>query len=278
MHRLQATLSGHKHELLAAFARSAAHKLPASKGKLRENAVSRFLATWIPRRFSPVSNVFATDPVLGEFESELDLVLHDSHEGACWPLDNDQENAIVTWKDVKVVVEVKSTLDEKTWTNACDLMKRLTTWAGTDNTSPHPLPLRVLFCFRTDDVFASIFYERCAYSSISSIPFDAIVLLDQGATFGPRLEDLEVGLRSGLVPSQVANDGPSQERLLMRRVIQTHVPDHFRSCGVTPEEGLMALAALASLACSGEDITKSLLSALRDIRYNPIFQLPTAPV
>lgn len=271
MHKLYATLSGHKHELLAVLARSAAHKLPASKGRLRENAVGRFLASWIPRRFSPVSNVFAADPVLGEFESELDLVLHDSHDGACWPLDSEHENSIVTWKDVKVVAEVKSTLDEKTWASACNVMTRLAKWAGTENKNPYPLPIRVLFCFRTDDIFASTFYERCAYSSINSIPFDAIVLLDQGATFGPRLEDLEVGLRSGLVPSQVANDGPSQDRLLMRRVIQTHIPDHFSSCGVTPEDGLMALAALASLACSGENITKSLLSALRETSYNPIF-------
>ncbi len=271
MHRLQAALSGHKHELLAAFARSAAHKLPASKGRLRENAVSRFLSAWVPRRFSPVSNVFATDPVLGEFESELDLVLHDSHDGACWPLDNDQENSIVTWKDVKVVFEVKSTLDEKTWTNACSVMTRLATWAGADNDNPHPLPLRVLFCFRTDDAFAHTFHEHCIYGSVGSIPFDAIVLLDQGATFGPRLEELEVGLRYGLVPSQVADDGPSQDKLLMRQLIETRIPHKFRSCGETPEEGLMALAALASLACSGEEITKSLLSALRDTRHNPIF-------
>lgn len=57
--RLYRTLSGHHHELLAVLVRTGAHKLPGEKGRLREDAVARFIAAWVPKRFDVLPTVFA---------------------------------------------------------------------------------------------------------------------------------------------------------------------------------------------------------------------------
>lgn len=271
-HRLRKTFEGHKHELLAAFARSAAHKLPGAKGSHREDAVSRFLATWVPHRYSPATNVFATSPDLGEFNRELDLVLHDSYEGGRWPLDGDKLNTIVTWEEVRAVLEIKSELNERTWSDACRSMHELTVWAGGSDAHAASLPLRVLFSFRTAPLFFADVMEKFSYAPHEEIPFDAIVLLDEGAWFGPRLELLEIGLQRGLVPSQVERDGPSLDRIILRSCMETRIPEHFRCAGVNPEEALLALAVLTSYCCMGERITRSLLAALTRVEYACAFQ------
>jgi hypothetical protein len=71
--RLHRTLTGHYYELLAVFARTVAHKLPGEKGKLREDAVARFIATWVPKRFDVLTNVFAVTRTGVEAPAELDL-------------------------------------------------------------------------------------------------------------------------------------------------------------------------------------------------------------
>lgn len=265
-HRLRKTLEGHKHELLAAFARSAAHKLPGSKGSHRESAVSRLLATWVPHRYSPATNVFATSPDLGEFHRELDLVLHDSYEGGRWPLDGDKLNTIVTWEDVRAVLEIKSVLNEGEWSTACRSMHELAVWADASDVHADSLPLRVLFAFQTTPLFFADVMEKFSYASREEIPFDA-VLLDEGAWFGPRLELLEIGLQRGLVPSQVERDGPSLDQIILRSCIESRIPKHFRCAGLNPEEALLALAVLASYCCMGEGITRSLLAALTRVEY-----------
>lgn len=270
-HRLGKTLEGHKHQLMAVFSRSAAHKLPGSKGVHREGAVAQFLATWVPHRFTPTTNVFVTSPHLGEFHSELDLVLHDSYEGGRWPLDADELNVVLTWDEVRAVVEIKSVLNEVEWKKARQTMLDLSEWAHQNGADDATLPHKILFAFKTDPSFYSEILELFAYASTDDVPYDAIVLLDHGAWFGPRLELLEVGLRRGLVPSQVENDGSSLDRLILRFCMETRIPEHFRCAADTPEGALLALAVVASYCCIGEDVTRALLSALMRVDYAPVF-------
>ena len=177
--RLGRSLKGHQHELWAAFERSAAHKLPGSKGRLRENAVGKFLQTWIPRRYSPLTNVFLTAPLTGEFPLETDLVLHDSHDGAQWPLDGENENSVVTLEHVKMVFEVKSTLDKTEFGKAATAMTALKQYAEKAHT---PCPRRVLFAYRIHGDYTNDFLEWTAYAN--EPPFDAIVILELGAFLG----------------------------------------------------------------------------------------------
>ena len=139
-------------ELVAAFERSAAHKLSGSKGHIRYNAVARFLQVWMPTRYTALTNVFASDIEAGPFKNQLDLVLHDSDEGSQWPLDGENENWIILRMHVKIFIKIKSTLDKNTWRETECAMDAVKGYSTVDSGShPH----KVLFAYQLDSEFAA---------------------------------------------------------------------------------------------------------------------------
>jgi hypothetical protein len=267
--RLQKSLTGHYHELKAVFHRTAAHKLPSAMGALREHAVSRFVSTWIPKLYSVPTNVFATNRNGVEFAQELDLVIHDGSTGSLWPLDADGRNSIATWEEIRLVMQIKSTLAEKNFKEACETMAAIPEFA---NASDTPCPIKVLFAYSVQEEFLPFLLEKFTYSSSGTFPFDAFILLDHGAYFADPLRNLRIGIERGLSPKMVENDGPSQDRLIWEFVEDTRIPKGYQGVGdCSPESALLSLAALSTYATAGDAATRALLAASTHSEHVPIF-------
>jgi hypothetical protein len=267
--RLFRTFRGHFHELMAVFERSAAHKLPGAKGVLREDAVARFISAWIPRRFSTPTNVFATTMAGSELAVELDMVVHDSHDGLVWGLDAQGGNSVATWEHIRLIVQVKSTLDEKEFNAACDAMRDVTSFAEGTGRSP---PVCALFAYKVASDFQPFLIEKFVYQSSGSFPFDAFVLLDTGAYFSDSLRTLRIGIERGLGPELVLNDGPSRDKLILEDCMETRIPNGYRAVGDgSAESTLLAFASLATYASAGDEAIQALLSACMHRQYTPIF-------
>src|ERR1700761_682826 len=214
--RLLKSMTGHYQQLLSVYSMTSSHKLPGAKGMLREQAVANFIKIWIPRRFTVPNNVFAITRSGDEFPSELDLVIHDGDSGSVWPLDLQGSNSVATWEETRLIVQVKSTLGEKQFQEACKSMKGIEAFATKSGTQT---PLRVLFAYRVSEDFQDLLLEKFVYSSHDAFPFDAFILLDQGAYLSDSLRELRIGIRKGLSERQVMNDGPSQDTMIMEDVI-----------------------------------------------------------
>ena len=267
--RLSKTLIGHYHELQATFARTAAHKLPSAMGALREDGVANFIETWLQKRYSAPTNVFATTRAGNEYPSELDLIIHDGDSGAIWKLDSQAGNSVATWEEIRLVAQIKSTLDEKEFEKACKTMSTIDQFskdAGTER------PITLLFAYKVDQTFDPLLLEKFVYSPSGAFPFDAFILLDHGAYFSDSLRELRIGIEKGLSPKKVQNDGPSQDRVTLEYIDTSHIPNGYRFVGdASPESTLLALAALATFATAGDAVTQALLAACVHSEYFPIF-------
>ncbi len=267
--RLLQTLTGHYHELLAVYARTAAHKLPSAKGSIREDAVADFIRAWVQKRFSVPTNVFVTNRFGQEYPSELDLVIHDGSSGGLWNLDAKGGNCVATWEEVRLIAQIKSTLDAVTFSKACESMLPLADYAKKSKTEK---PFTVLFAYQVSDDFIHSLIEKFTYSAWDALPFDAFILLNSGAYFSTSLRELRIGIEKGLSPSQVNNDGPSQDVLILEDFVNYEIPNGFRAVSdCSPESGLLALAALVTLATAGDDVTGALLAACTNSKHFPIF-------
>ncbi|MDX8327168.1 DUF6602 domain-containing protein (plasmid) [Agrobacterium rosae] len=266
--RLSRTLLGHYHEMMAAYHRSAAHKLPGGKGVIREDAVANFIGTWLSKRNRPHTNVFASAIGGEQLGPELDLVVLDEFDGVAWPIDAGAVNAVVTWEQIRVVVEVKSTLTEHTLNKACEAMNEVAAFAERNG---DPVPTRLLFAYQIDpDLKDDLLYQFEEQGS-DSYPFDAFVILQCGVFCSSELNDLRWGFASGLAPEKVANDGPYQDKAALEFGEQTRFARGFRSMGDgSHEETLMALACIVTNAVTDGKSTQALLSALKRVEYFPI--------
>lgn len=266
--RLSKTMLGHYHELMAAYYRSAAHKLPGGKGMLREDAVARFVATFLPKRYRPHTNVFASVASGLQHDLELDLVVLDEFEGAAWPVDADSINAVVTWEQVRLVMEVKSTLGKEELEKACTAMNALAAFAEKTDTE---LPTRILFAFDIADEVRDKLLEGFEEFGSHTYPFDAFVILTLGTFCSDRFDLLRAGFDSGLGLGMADSDGPTQDRLTLEFCVATRFLRGFRPMGdCTPPDLLMALAAIASSAATNDKTTQALLSALKKAEHYPI--------
>nr|WP_063570571.1 DUF6602 domain-containing protein [Luteibacter rhizovicinus] len=268
--RLLKAMTGHHQQLQSVFSMTSSHKLPGAKGMLREQAVANFMKLWIPKRFSVPNNVFATTRKGDEFPSELDLVIHDGDTGSVWPLDMQSSNSVATWEEIRLVVQVKSTLGEKQFAEACGAVRSIEEFAKNAGTET---PLRVLFAYRTAAQFVDLLLEKFTYSSADAFPFDAFILLDHGAYLSDSLKELRIGIGRGLSEEQVKNDGPSQDRIITEDVMQSGIPYGYRAVeGSSSETTLLALAAIATRASAGDEAMQALLAACVHPDYSPIFE------
>lgn len=234
------------------------------------DAVADFIRTWVQKRFSVPTNVFATTRLGNEYPSELDLVIHNGDSGALWELDALGGNCVATWEEVRLIAQIKSTLDEAEFDKACKAMSHVDEFTKTVQTRR---PFTILFAYKVDDSFLDDLMEKFTYSTSGAFPFDAFILLDQGAYFSDSLRELRVGIEKGLSPSQVKNDGPSQDRLILEDCVESRIPNGFRGVSDrSPESALLSLAALATLATSGDDVTRALLAACIHSKHFPIFE------
>ncbi|MGV1908480.1 MULTISPECIES: DUF6602 domain-containing protein [Agrobacterium] len=266
--RLSRTLLGHYHEMMAAFHRSAAHKLPGGKGVIREDAVASFIATWLSKRYRPHTNVFASAVGGEQLEPELDLVILDEFEGVAWPIDAGSINAVVTWEHIRLVIEVKSTLTRDTLTLACEAMEKIEAFAAKTNCD---VPTRLLFAFQIEPTLRDDLLYEFAASGSNSYPFDAFVILPCGVFCSSDLDSLRQGFASGLAPEKAVNDGPSQDKATWEYCEETRFAHGFRSMGDgSPEETLMALACIVTDSATDGKFTQALLSALKRVEYYPI--------
>ncbi|MDP9809889.1 hypothetical protein J2W42_002748 [Rhizobium tibeticum] len=264
--RLFRTFQGHYFQLLADFHRSAAHKLPGGKGMLREDSVARFLSTWIPKRFEVLSNVFPSQ-FGSNFDRELDLVVLDTFEGMAWPLDSGGVNSVVTWDHVKLVVEVKSKLNQATWDTAVATIKELPCQKPGNG-----YPMRLLFAFEVEDTLFETARESFVMGDRKTYPFDAFVFLDKGVYISDAYELFRKGFAKGLGPELAARDGDIIDAELSEELHADQIPNGFRHMhSPTRPETLFAFAAIAAHASAGNPATQALLSACRKPDYNPIF-------
>lgn len=268
--RLLRTLTGHFYELLAVYARTSAHKLPGAKGALREKAIANFVSCWVQKRFSVPTNVFATNRLGEEYPSELDLVIHDGDTGAVWELDSQVGNSVATWEEIRLIAQIKSSLSKNEFDSACKAMSQVDEFAKKSQTKR---PFTLLFAYKVSDGYLPDLMEKLTYSRSDIAPFDAIILLEEGAYFSDSLRELRVGIEHGICPSQVRNDGPSQDRLILEKCIETRIPNGFRGVAdCSPESALLSLAALATLVTAGDAVTKALLAACFKPKHSPIFE------
>lgn len=268
--RLLKTFTGHYHELQAAFWRTAAHKLPGAKGALREEAISRFISNWISKRYNVPTNVFATTKSGKEFSEELDLVIHDSNNGSLWKLDADGKNSLVTWEDIKLIVQIKSRLGKKEFNDACTSMQHIKDFSESVNTSPPPL--LALFAYQMSSKGVLPIEEIICGGKNTEFPCDALIILDKGAYFADHLREISVGINKGLGPKQVQNDGPSQEKFIQEDCVEYAHSKGYRSAdNSTPASILLSLAVLATYVTSGDDATQALLAASMHPEYSPIY-------
>ena len=257
--RLFRTLRGHRLELEAAFARSATHKLPGSKGRLRERAVAQFLASWMPSRFRPFTNVFFSHDKAGLFDNEVDAVLYDAQEGAHWSLDGSQENWMLDWSHVRVAFEIKSTLDKDTWNSARKSIEAVVEYgkkASQDSDEPVQSPLTALIAYKIDLAFEFDFNLALGETH----PFDLIVVLPDAAYLSARKISWADAFEQRLTPDDAQADLNVANKMLHRDV--SPYDDGYTRIAKYPEEALMALIYVCMEQCAGSNMTLSLLSAL----------------
>ena len=261
--RLFKTLHGHYLQLQAAFVRSGAHKLPGSKGRLRELAVSDFLASWMPKRYSALTNTFLSHESAGLLNNEIDLVLYDSHDGPQWSLDAENSNWVIAWKHVKAVIEIKSTLDSSEWEKASRSMQDV---KGFADQASEACPPRILFAYQIDEVFNEDLQSKLQ----STQPFDLIVILQGAAIASTDDINLISAFELGLSPEQAQNDVRAANASVNQFI--SFSSDRYRTIAAKSVDALMALVFWCTNACAGSDMTQSLLSALgKEGEIQPLF-------
>lgn len=236
---------------------------------LREDAVAKFIATFLPKRYRPHTNVFASSSTGIQHELELDLVLLDEFEGVAWPVDADAVNSVVTWEHVTLVAEIKSKLRLQDLNKACDSMAKLESYAAAVKTE---IPTRLLFAFDIDEDTRLKLLEDFAYKGSSAYPFDAIIILPLGAFVSEKFDLLRVGFENGLGPELASSDGPSQDKLTAEFAITTSLANGFMPVGdCSIVDTLISFATIATAAATSDKATQSLLSALKMVDHFPIW-------
>ncbi len=269
--RLITTFDAYARLMSARFAFSESHKLPGSKGKLREDAVAEFIKAFTPADHTVATNVFATMAEGDEYPRELDLVIHNSTLGGLWRLDTFGENSICNLEGISAVMEIKSVLNEEELLNAEEKSRELRKFCEERSLTAPPF---ILFFYgvapgkrKGNWMGEDTIHEKAL---CSSFPFDMVMCPDF-LCYVPHEYDLfAFGFERGLSSSDASGDGSVWDRIISQRDAASRYSQKFTSLGSTAGERLLAFAAFVSHLSGNEKYTAALLSSALKPRRNLI--------
>ncbi|MFV0409043.1 MAG: DUF6602 domain-containing protein [Paracoccus sp. (in: a-proteobacteria)] len=270
--RLVTTLDAYARLLDARFAFSRSHKLPGSKGKLREDAVAEFLEAFVPVDHAVATNVFATTADGDEYPNEIDLVIHNSQRGGLWKLDAFGENSICNFEGIAVAVEIKSVLNVKEMLNAKRKSLELKAFCEERDISAPPF---VLFSFDVapSDNGGWLGEDEIHDEALSSaLPFDMVVCPRVLCYVSADHDLFGFGLERGLSSSEAAGDGSVWDRIVATRDADSRYSRRFTGLGTSAGERLLAFAAFVSDLSGNNQHTAALVSSAIKPRRSPIHE------
>lgn len=278
-HRLIKSLDAYAQLLRARYAFSAAHKLPGSKGKLREDAVAEFLSAFVPANQTVATNVFATTINGYEYPREIDLVVHDAARGGLWHLDTFGENVVCNLEGITAVMEVKSILGPKELEDAELKAGKLKAFCDEHDIKTPPF---VLFCY---DVAPEKESPNPPYwmgkdtidekALEARLPFAMTVCPGQFCYVSDEHDEFAFGFEQGLSSYDAQNDGTAQDRIVSLRYADSRYARQFINVGTSAGQHLLAIAAFVSDASGQNSYTGALLSSATRPRRNPIWPVDT---
>lgn len=273
--RLIKTLDAYAQLLKTRYAFSAVHKLPGSKGKLREDAVAEFLSAFVPANQTVATNVFATTINGDEYPREIDLVVHDASRGGLWHLDTFGENAVCNLEGISVVMEVKSILGPKELEEAERQAGELKAFCEEHGIETPPL---VLFCYDVAQEMKSAQSPHWMGKSTidekaleARLPFSMFICPGQFCYVSDGHDEFAFGFEQGLSSLDAQGDGTVQDRIISLRFTDSRYARQFTEVGTSAGEHLLAIAAFVSDVSGQSAHTRALLSSATRPRRNPIF-------
>ena len=274
-HRLIKSLDAYVQLLQARHAFSAAHKLPGSKGKLREDAVAEFLSAFVPVNQTVATNVFATTIDGDEYPREIDLVVHDAARGGLWHLDTFGENTVCNLEGITVVIEVKSKLGLKELADAELKASELKAFGDKHGISTPPF---VLFCFDVAPEKKSAKQPHWLGKGTiddmaleARLPFAMTICPGQFCYVSNEYDEFAFGFERGLSSHDAQNDGSVQDRIISLRYADSRYAQRFIEVGTSAGEHLLAIATFVSDLSGQKSHTGALLASATRPRRNPIF-------
>ena len=274
-HRLIKTLDAYAKLLHARYAFSAAHKLPGSKGKLREDAVAEFLSAFVPASHTVATNVFATTIDGDEYSREIDLVVHDAALGGLWHLDTFGENAVCNLEGIKVIMEVKSVLRPEDLADAERKADELKAFCDERDIKTPPF---VLFCYdvaprkkssKPPHWMGKDTIDEKALEA--NLPFAMTVCPGKFCYVSSDYDNFSEGFELGLSSHDAQNDGTVQDRITASRNADSRYAGQFIQLGTSSGEHLLAMAVFVSDLSGNGAHTGALLASVTKPRRNPIF-------
>ncbi|GLU27998.1 DUF6602 domain-containing protein [Brucella sp. NBRC 12950] len=267
--RLLKTLDGYADLMKAHYTFSGSHKLPGSKGMIRENAVVDFLKEFVSRNCEVASNVFAVTLGGKEYDRELDIVLFNYSYGGFWKLDTFGVNSICSFEGLRLVIEVKSTIDATTLADAQKKAKALQDFASQAELKAPPF---VLFGYKVAEESRDWYgidsiKEKAAYDQLH---LDGVVCPDEFCYFSSAHDSFAMGFQQGISARLADYDGTVQTRIIAKRFADSRTAHEYTLLGDTPGTRLLALAAFASHCSEDGTGIDGLLAAALDPSHNPI--------
>ena len=263
--RLLRALEGYFSLMKADYEFSASHKLPGSIGRMRENSVVEFLRKFVSRDVQVASSVFAVTSKGAEYERELDVVLFDGSCGGFWELDRFGENSVCTFEGIKLVIEVKSTIERKELEDALKKAEVLKQFASDHNINPPPF---VLFGYNLSAVGLDLIEDKTLGNTLG---LDAVICPETLCYFHHSHDDFSFGFERGLSANNAKGDGSAIDSMMCSRPESSRYALQYKSIGDGPGSRLLALAAFASHAAGDDSRVEGLLAAALNPQHNPIF-------
>lgn len=273
--RLIKSLDAYAQLLRARYAFSAAHKLPGSKGKLREDAVAEFLSAFVPANQTVATNVFATTINGDDYPREIDLVIHDAARGGLWHLDTFGENAVCNFEGITVIMEVKSILGPKELEDAERKAGELKAFGDEHGIQTPPF---ILFCYdvaqeknsaKSTHWMGKTTIDEKALEA--RLPFAMTICPGQFCYVSADHDEFAFGFERGLSSHDARGDGAVQDHIISSRVADSRYARRFTEVGTSAGEHLLAIAAFVSDVSGQSAHTGALLASATRPRRNPIF-------
>ncbi|OEZ57729.1 DUF6602 domain-containing protein [Duganella sp. HH105] len=267
--RVNLYLAGVGMQLRAAFHRTNAHKLPGKMGELREDAICGFFREWLPGKYAARTNVIPVHQGIHDFDRELDLVILDDHLGMRLPLDADGGVTLAAWNDLKVQMEVKSTLNEAEYKKANTIAGECKRF-GLHNDTRYPL--NILFAYACEDEFFKDLQETIVCDS-QKCDIDVIAILGRGIYFSPSHTRIVDQIHAGISDAMVNNDGHIAETRMIQEITYSGRYAPFEQVGDESDASvLFGLMAAVANSLDEKSAADELIMAAKRQNYSPVFQ------